>query len=298
MNNIVIYLLEDCEEDQYLFEKKVEAIESVPFKLQAFKTLAELKKGLTLLQPDILVTDLNLPECIGLDTLLKVKKMAPNSPIVILTGCKDDIAVKAIQLGAQDYIEKSDLRSSVLKRTLLFAKERFIMHKTLEELAIRDKLTKLYNREAFDKKIVEQFEEFKRHNISFAIVYIDLNHFKQINDEFGHLVGDKLLKLVAGRISTFNRVADFSARIGGDEFVVIASHIQTREDLERLIDFKRRKFCGTYVIENIEGEQERVLELDVSMSFGGAIAGLDGNTPDILTQCADKSMYQDKKKQK
>lgn len=295
MLNLIVYLLEDCEEDQYLFKKKLEVITDVNFKIQQFDNFIEFEQSVKLLTPDIVVTDLNLPESIGLETFLNVKKACPNCPIVILSGSNEEVALKAIQLGAQDYLEKQELKSSLIKRTLLFAKERFLMQKTVEEMAIRDKLTRLYNREAFEHKMAQQLEDYHRYKATFALIFVDLNNFKPINDEYGHLIGDKILQAIASRIITFNRISDFTARLGGDEFVIIANNISTPEELTQFIEAKKLRFNGDYIVSDMNNQ---VLELDINMSFGGAIVGLHGETLETLLQYADKAMYEDKKTMK
>lgn len=291
MNKMIVYLLEDNLEDQHLFKRTLNLIDNSPFKLQTFNSINALRKCADFLQPDLVVTDLNLPESIGLKTFISVKKIIPNSPIIILTGCNNDIAVKAIQLGAQDYLVKSELKSSYLHRSLMVAKERFNMQKALEEHATRDQLTKLLNREAFDEKIYELLEAYKRHNEKFALIFIDLDDFKQVNDQLGHVVGDKLLTLIAKRITLFNRVTDFAARIGGDEFVILATHVSSTDELDKFIQFKKEKFCGIYVLETEESE---VIELEVTMAIGGSIVGDDGESAEELLAHADKAMYLDK----
>lgn len=291
MARLHVYLLDDCEEDQYLFQSKVSSFDKGLFNSRCFNNFADLARAVEEKEPDVIVTDLNLPESQGLRTFLDVKKIAPNSAIVVLTGSQKDVALKAIQLGAQDYIEKTELMATSLKRRLLFAKERFSTQKALEELATRDPLTKLYNRQAFDTKLEQMFASYIRHGVSFAIVFIDLNDFKKINDTYGHLVGDSLLKLVSSKINTFNRVSDFAARVGGDEFILIASHINNESELASYIAFKREKLCGIYAVETSNNE---VLELDLCMSFGGAIVEKDGRTAEKLIEVADIAMYDDK----
>ncbi len=288
MSRLVIYLLEDCEEDQYIFKSKFSELDQQEFRIQCFDSLADLATAIKQLLPDVLVTDLNLPDSLGLDTLIRVKKLLPRIPIVILTGNQDDIALKAIQLGAQDYLLKEELTTTLIKRTLLFAKERFLLQAAIEELAIRDNLTKLYNREAFDNQLKKKIDEYHRYGNKFALIFVDIDKFKPVNDEHGHLVGDKLLKLIADRLNVFNRVSDTVARIGGDEFVILASQVDSYQDLQHFIETKRQKLCGTYVVENPCGG---IIELDVSMSFGGAIIELDGVTPEQIFQAADHNMY-------
>lgn len=220
MTQLLVYLLEDCDEDQYIFQKLIKCDANNVFSVSAYHDLASLDKAVRSDTPDIVVTDLNLIESSGLDTLLKVQHIVPESAIVVLTGSEGDDALKAIQLGAQDYLVKSELTPSLVCRTLLFAKERFQMSAALKEHSLRDQLTTLYNRSAFDSFLQNKIQTHKRYGECFALVFADINDFKSINDKYGHIAGDKILQLVAERLGFFNRASDFVARVGGDEFVM------------------------------------------------------------------------------
>ncbi|WP_286234480.1 GGDEF domain-containing protein [Thalassotalea sediminis] len=295
MNRFVVCLLEDCLEDQYLLKSKLSNSQKHLFRVQCFTTIASLANSINLLEPDVLVADLNLPDSQGLDTLIKIKGIAKNIPIVVLTGSDEDIAIKVIQLGAQDYLRKDELSTELITRTLLFSRERHLLQAALEEQAIRDKLTQLYNREAFDEQFANKYENYVRYQQKFALIFIDLDNFKPINDEYGHTVGDRILQLVAARLRMFNRVTDTIARIGGDEFVILAPNIDNHDDLTLFINAKKQKLCGVYALESAKGT---LLELKVSMSFGGAVMGIDGEDKKTLFDKADSKMYIAKRDEK
>ncbi|WP_286270295.1 GGDEF domain-containing response regulator [Thalassotalea hakodatensis] len=295
MNRIVVAILEDCSEDQYLIKQKLSEVETQTFNVQCFSSIESLANSINLLEPDVLITDLNLPESQGLDTLIKIKAFAKKTPIIVLTGSDEDIAIKAIQLGAQDFLKKEELSSTLITRTILFARERFLFQSALEEQAIRDKLTQLYNREAFEAQVEKKYEEYIRYQSKFALVLIDLDNFKPINDEFGHLVGDRILQLLADRLRMFNRVSDTVARIGGDEFVILAPHINNHQDLALFIEAKKQKLCGVYALAS---STEKLLELNITMSFGGAVMGIDGEDTQTIFEKADAAMYVAKRENK
>lgn len=292
VTQMLVYLLEDCDEDQYIFHKTIMCDDKNLFSVSAYNELNSLQKAIEACVPDIVVTDLNLLESSGLDTLLKVQKLAPKSAIVVLTGSDDEDALKAIQLGAQDYLLKSELTPSLVRRTLLFAKERFQMNAALKEHSLRDQLTTLYNRSAFDNFLQNKILEYQRYHECFGLVFADINEFKAINDNHGHIAGDKILKLVADRLSFFNRASDHVARVGGDEFVVVLQKVSTRFELNQFVDSKRQQLNGTYTIKNARGE---IVNLEVSLSFGAAIWGIDNvKNAQELYALADERMYKHK----
>ncbi|QTH63560.1 GGDEF domain-containing response regulator [Psychrosphaera ytuae] len=292
MNDQLIYLLEDSKDDVYLVKSMLIGNNAVSYKLTDFETVAALEEGMQFMSPDLLIIDLNVPDCVGLETLVKVKQFARDFPIIVLTGYDDEITgERAIQLGAQDYIPKSDLHKNLLIRTIRFAKERFALLKTLEENVFRDSLTLLNNRESFNQKLDEMVNESHRYNRSFALLFIDLDNFKQINDEYGHLVGDQILKSVGSRLNVFNRGSDFVARYGGDEFVLLAPGVSELKQLRQLAKIKFDVISGAYAVETT---QQSVKNIIVEASIGGAIFDLHGKTPEAIVKAADTAMYQAK----
>jgi two-component system, cell cycle response regulator len=295
MNDQLIYLLEDNKDDIYLVKSMLMGQVNATYKFKDFNSVQNLESGMLALLPDILIIDLNVLDSVGLETLIKIKKFSKNIPIVVLTGYDDEeTGERAIQLGAQDYLPKSELNGSLLNRTLRFAKERFALVKSLEENVFRDALTLLNNRESFNTKLEEMISEADRYEHSFALLFIDLNNFKQINDEYGHLVGDQILRSVGSRLNVFNRGSDYVARYGGDEFVLIAPGIADETSLMQLAKIKSSVINGAYAVET---EQQTVKNIIVEASIGGAIYGVHGESGNDLIQAADTAMYSAKTSQ-
>ena len=295
MNDQLIYLLEDSKDDVYLVKSMLIGNFKSHFKMSNYETVADLEAGMKSMLPDLLIIDLNLPDSVGLETLVKVKKFAKDFPIIVLTGYDDEVTgERAIQLGAQDYIPKSDLHKSLLLRSIRFSKERFALMKSLEENVFRDALTLLNNRESFNVKLEEMVNEGTRYDKSFALLFIDLDNFKQINDEYGHLVGDQILKSVGSRLNVFNRRSDYVARYGGDEFVLLAPNISELTHLRQLAKIKFDVISGAYAVET---SQQAVKNIIVEASIGGAIFDIHGKSANELLKSADEAMYKAKTQQ-
>jgi diguanylate cyclase (GGDEF)-like protein len=159
----------------------------------------------------------------------------------------------------------------------------------LEYAVHHDSLTGLPNRIMLRKKIKESIIKNKETNCSFALCFIDLNKFKSVNDEYGHHVGDMLLKHVGDVLSNIIRECDTIARIGGDEFVILFEHLESNDYLESTL--KR--------IEQISNKSplfyNENLTIPLSFSLGVSIYPKDGEDIETLLSYADKKMYKEKK---
>ena len=290
-SELTIYLLEDSSDDVYLFKQLLANDKAINYSTLETDSLEGLHKLINAIVPDILVIDLNIRESIGLDTLVEVRKFSLDIPIIVLTGNDDEIGIQAIQLGAQDYLLKSEINASTLKRAIQFAKERLILYSALGQLATRDKLTMLHNRAAFDEKLEAIESDFLRYEVTYSVLMLDINNFKPINDTYGHLVGDKILQHIGHRLQMFNRANDFVGRFGGDEFVLIVPKVDNDEKLQRLIANKRKVLNGQYAVQSITGE---ILNIPISIAIGGGIRGINAFSPKELISIADLNMYKDK----
>ena len=151
--------------------------------------------------------------------------------------------------------------------------------------ALVDPLTKVLNRAAYNMRIGQMVQEYKRYNEEWALLTLDIDHFKKFNDEFGHQLGDNVLKLVASTVKNCIRVSDRVFRYGGEEFVVLLGRINSE-----IATHLAEKICQT--VERsyfVHGDQK----LKVTVSIGGAIIATDDDELSIFER-ADKAMYQAK----
>lgn len=294
-NGLLIYLLEDDTEDAYLISKAIKSDEAEKHSIGVFKSIESLENGLKNLKPELVIIDLNVTDSRGLDTMVKVKNIAKDIPIVVLTGMDDPkTGNQLVQLGAQDYIPKSEMTASLLQRVIRFSKERFKLIKALEESALRDVLTRLYNREALDAKFDELINKAQRYHECFGVMFLDLDNFKILNDTYGHRAGDTLLTLLGGRLEIFSRSSDFIARYGGDEFVTLLPNVKDIDECLSAARSQLKVVCDDFFVESADGG---ALKVEVSGSIGVAMYGRDGDTKEALIRAADNAMYVAKSKQ-
>ncbi len=188
--------------------------------------IGTLKAGLEHLSQekmDVVLLDLSLSDSRGLSTLIKLQAHAPAVPFIILTNVDDEtVAIEAVRRGAQDYLVKDQVSNRMLSRVIRYSIERHRMQLELCTLAFIDQLTGLYNRRGFLTLADQQMKLAKRMKRKFLIFLADLDGLKVINDTFGHLEGDRALAQVAEILRSTFRASDVIARVGGDEFVVLA----------------------------------------------------------------------------
>jgi diguanylate cyclase (GGDEF)-like protein len=254
----------------------------------------QVEAGLSLLREgghDVVLLDLSPEEGEGLDALSRVKVAAQAVPIIVLTREDDEIlAVNALRFGAQDYLVRETCDARLVARTVRHAVER---HRILSDLsrsrqrehymATHDGLTGLPNRSAFLDQLRRSMAYAARSQRRIAVLFLDLDRFKGINDSLGHPIGDDLLRIVAERLRGVVRESDMVARLGGDEFIVLLNEVRHEHDLARVA----RKVTSTLAQPCQLGKRE----YRVTASVGIAVFPHDGTDPDLLIRNADTAMY-------
>lgn len=154
----------------------------------------------------------------------------------------------------------------------------------LEFMAHHDPLTKLPNRSLAESRLEQELEQAHRHNQQLSVLFIDLDRFKQVNDSFGHLVGDELLCAVAKRLNERLREGDTLGRLGGDEFILIASPLQEKQDAAIIARDFINALSEPFDLSN-------GVEVFIGGSIGISLFPGDGETVADLTKNADAAMY-------
>jgi diguanylate cyclase (GGDEF)-like protein/PAS domain S-box-containing protein len=158
-----------------------------------------------------------------------------------------------------------------------------ILQSKLREQAIRDPLTNLFNRRYLEETLDRELSRASRESYPVCIIMIDLDHFKQINDTYGHEAGDLVLKAIALNLSEQSRRGDFACRYGGEEFVVVMPNISLTTAYERAVHLQQ-------LLTSLRVPYE-LYELHVTLSIGIACYPQHGTTRDVLLRAADQAMY-------
>lgn len=233
----------------------------------------------------------------GLDTLrLLVRHPNHHAAIIILTGAMEDdeLEQQCIEAGAQDVLFKSEISHKHLTRAIVHARTRHLLerelfesHQRLRTLAENDSLTGLANRYYFDESLRTAIPRANRLNDQLALLFLDLDNFKVVNDSMGHDAGDQLLKEVARRLLHVVRNGDIVCRLGGDEFAILAHNFESQEPIiqlaERILEELRRPIF-------IKSTDQYI-----SASIGVATFPDAGNNASDMLKAADLAMYRAKR---
>ncbi|HYD63607.1 MAG TPA: EAL domain-containing protein [Noviherbaspirillum sp.] len=328
-NRIKVLLIEDNPGDARLIDMMLAEARNMKFQLAWQDNLTAGLAHLKDHEVDILLLDLGLPESSGLQTLETALSHASKVPtLVVLSGLSDeDIALRAVQSGAQDYLVKGHVDSALLVRSIRYAMERSRTEEALRQaqadlenrvqertaelanavaalqleiaerklaeehiryLAHYDALTALPNRVLLEDRLKQAIAHAHRKNSQVAVLFIDLDYFKHVNDSLGHQMGDRLLKAVASRLQDCLREGDSVARLGGDEFVLCLPMLAGSIDAASVAQKVQDALAGTFIVEGNE--------MHVSASIGISIYPDDGAEAETLMSAADTAMYHAKEK--
>ncbi|HYX65311.1 MAG TPA: EAL domain-containing protein [Burkholderiales bacterium] len=281
-----VLLIEDNPGDARLIQEMIGDEPDAPFIVHVADRLAAGLERLSTSDTSLVILDLSLPDSFGIETFAKVYAHSPAVPIIVLTGNDDDaLALAAVKHGAQDYLVKSRLERELLVRSMRYSIERKRYQVELEHQANYDALTGLPNRNLLNDRL-RQAVYAQRSLRHLAVVFMDLDHFKLINDSLGHGTGDKLLKAMAERLRSVLREGDTVGRVGGDEFVLILNDQTNEEVVFRAMQRIAAKIAEPLVID--------ARELYVTCSAGISLYPQDGRDVDTLLRNADAAMYRAK----
>jgi two-component system, cell cycle response regulator len=202
---------------------------------------------------DLVILDRTLPDGDGIDLCRELRQADPHAYIIMLTAANSDAAkLEGFACGADDYITKPAQIDELIAR--IRAGLRIVaLQKQLLELSQTDPLTSLRNRRAFDERLGESFAHAQRYERPLSLAIVDVDHFKSINDTFGHDAGDAVLRGVAKLIENGTRQTDFAARVGGEEFAILLPETALFEALQF-----GEKLRSSIAAEAIGGHQVRV----------------------------------------
>ena len=286
-----ILLVEDNPGDARLLREALVEIPESRFELTHCETLAQALGCLEKSKPDVILSDLGLPDSQGLEAVRRIHDVATDVPLVVLTALKDDgLALQSLQQGAQDYLVKGQIDGSLLWRALCYAMERQRIHLLLLTLALIDDLTGLNNRRGFMAMSEQQIKLAYRTRKPIFLFFADLDGMKRINDTFGHQEGNRALVDVARVLKDSFRQSDVLARIGGDEFAALV--VDGVENSGEVI--------GHRIEQKLKAHNTNPgRRYDLSLSVGVVAADMSQQADlELLLSQADAVMYQQKQEKR
>jgi diguanylate cyclase (GGDEF)-like protein len=296
---IRILYLEDSEADAELVQALLEE-GGVACALTRVETeeafIAALESG----ELDLILSDKSLPTYDGFSALARARQRRPEVPFILVSGTLGDeeAVIETLKAGVTDYVPKERLARLVpaVQRALQEAEARAARRRyeaRLQQLAFYDGLTGLPNRALLEDRLRMALAHAQRSEQGVALLFLDLDRFKAVNDTLGHPAGDVLLREVAERLPRCLREGDTAARWGGDEFIVLVPDLPGKrpaaaEAVAVVIEKIREVLSGPVKVES--------QEFEISMSIGVALYPGDGASVTDLIKNADTAMYQAKDK--
>ncbi len=289
-----ILVCDDDPVDRKLVRAYLQKIDSKEIVMVEAGRTAEIQKALDKGRIDLVLLDIQMPEKSGMAWLAEIAEKQ-TAPVVMLTGYgNEEVAVQSIQEGAVGYLPKSSLSTEKLEQVIDDAVKRWrqrqqsrATQEQLERLANIDALTGLFNRRVTLNKLTEHTKYARRYKEQFSLFMLDIDYFKNVNDRYGHIIGDDVLEQVARLIEQNVRDTDTAGRYGGDEFIVIlhkADLSSTQITAERI-----RKTIEEAEMSDSEGN---VFGITVSLGVASYEPGEDAYS---LLSRADDALYMAKK---
>ncbi len=224
---------------------------------------------------------------VGLGPLEQLRTIAPEVPIVVVSELADEAyALQAIRAGAQDYLVRGELNATLLRRAITHAIERNRSEVQLAERALHDPLTGLPNRALFLDRLSVALDRLRRTRATVAVLFLDIDDFKRVNDSLGHAAGDRVLHQLARRLRGMLRPMDTVARFGGDEFTFLFEELASER--EAMLIAERISRTAELPVALADAETR------VAVSIGITLVSDPATAPETVIREADAAMYRAK----
>lgn len=281
-----VLVVEDNAGDARLITEWLESGPAV-FEVEHVGNLAAAQTRIHVGRTDVVLLDLGLPDSTGIETLQRIRQAAPQLPVIVLSGLDDqDLAIRAVRAGAQDFLTKGVHTEELLRRSLRYSMERKRTEERLDFLATHDDYTGLANRNLLMENLRQAIAHSGRHKRYAALLILDIDNLKRINDTLGHSFGDEIIRSTAQRLSGCVRQGDTVGRLGGDEFCVLLADLAYEADVSLVAQKIMQAMNQAFAI----GQEE----LRMTVSIGGALCPQNGTEPEVLLKNADVALYRAK----
>jgi diguanylate cyclase (GGDEF)-like protein len=298
------------DDEEHVLELLKNVLEQDGFKVTAVSS-AEQAWPLHQQKPyELVITDVRLGGMDGFELMTRIKNKNEETEVIIITSYASmESAIEAIRHGAYDYItkpfedldvisvaverafEKIDLKNQnreLMARLTQQNAELRELNARLNQLANTDGLTGLYNHRYFQEVLEKEVMRSSRHSREFALLFLDIDNFKNYNDEHGHVKGDQVLQRVAENINSNVRHSDIVARYGGEEFVIILPETGEQGALMHADNIRKA------IEERAFNGKDNLPATPITISIGIAIFPVDGATPSALIKASDNALYEAK----
>lgn len=279
-------------EDSQLNQQIIRGILQDTYRVEKAITAGEALEKVQDFQPDLILLDIILPDANGFDVLvaLKNREESRDIPVIIITGLdSEEDEEKGFLLGAVDYIKKP------FKNAIVRARVNTQIHiirqmNTIERLGLTDALTGAFNRRAFDNQIHYEWGRAIRENLVISMIMMDIDHFKQYNDTYGHPQGDTMLRSLVKVLKSALGSTDYVFRYGGEEFAVLLPG----NGLKAALGEAERLRSGVERMGVLSYSTQSITKITVSLGVSTTSPRASEQLPQFIEQ-ADRMLYRAKK---
>ncbi|NLD39181.1 MAG: diguanylate cyclase [Desulfatiglans sp.] len=290
---INILIIEDSDHDFEAIRHILK--ENTKIHIDRKTSIEETIKHIKQKSPDLLLLDYYLTDGNAFDLLERMKNEQLEIPVVIITGQGNEvIASKIIQAGAYDYLPKDSLNSNSLSRAIMNTLEKSKLKKQVKEtynrmvdMSVRDALTGLYNRRYFMEVLDREISRSQRYKTDLVLCLLDIDHFKNINDTYGHAAGDTVLKKLGILLKESIRDNDIACRYGGEEFIILLPHTNIEEASIMTERFRER--VASYDFKHESSHLKTTVSIGIAQYQRG-----EDKSGSIFVEHADSALYQAK----
>lgn len=290
-----ILIIDDDSFDRMAIKRSL-MLSSNKYVIEETSTAEDAVRLLTDSYFDVAMLDFDMPLMNGVELVAKLKSLNGRSmtTIIMLSNSNSEqLLIDCINAGAHDFLLKSEVTENTVNRAIIQATKRFELENAvyssyciMKNMAEKDSLTGLSNRYHFDESLQDLIKKSERCKSNIGVMLLDLDHFKNINDTFGHDIGDRLLIEVTQRIQSELRAGQVLARLGGDEFAFIIDDLPNIHIAQAIAHRVLATFDNIF---NILGNT-----IHCSASIGVSVFPLNGSDKEALLKFADIAMYRAK----
>lgn len=269
-DDVKVLLVEDNPGDARLVQIMLEEVGSPRFDIMVAEDLRGALTHIDFGTFDVILADLSLPDSSGLETVERLRDRVFDTALVVLSGQDDgDLALQALEVGAEDYLVKGRGDGDVISRSIRYSIQRKRAEQQLDYMKNYDNLTGLANRNLLRDRLNQAVARADREESSMlAVVLLSLDRFKAVNAEFGHGCGDQVLKSVAERLRNYVHKGDTVARVGGDEFCFVIEDVEEVHEVVSFVSGLLESFSEPF---SVEGQEVTV----------GASVGISARPPSV-----------------